>query len=144
MQYQKTQEKQLQELKKMSNQNLGIDASSRQYGDAEGRVNFQDVPDKISKIFFGDPQKQYGQDLELMMKLGHGALIIFMILGVVAIIFMVMMLIMSCSAAFAGSNSAPAPYEDGEPLQRSSSRASSNYQNPNGVGRHGVGERTRH
>ena len=41
-------------------------------------------------------------DLELMMKLGHGALIIFMILAVVTIIFLVLMLIMSCSAALVG------------------------------------------
>ena len=40
----------------------GIDPSSRQYGgDAEGRLSLQEVPDKISRIFFGDPQKAYAQ-----------------------------------------------------------------------------------
>ena len=41
--------------------NLGGDASSRQYDDVEGRLSLQEVPDKISRIFFGDPQKQYQQ-----------------------------------------------------------------------------------
>ena len=41
--------------------NLGADASSRQYADAEGRLSLQEVPDKISRIFFGDPEKQYQQ-----------------------------------------------------------------------------------
>ena len=41
--------------------NLGADASSRQYDDVEGRLSLQEVPDKISRIFFGDPQKQYQQ-----------------------------------------------------------------------------------
>ena len=39
----------------------GIDPSSRQYGDAEGRLSLQEVPDQISRIFFGDPQKAYAQ-----------------------------------------------------------------------------------
>ena len=41
--------------------NLGADASSRQYDDVEGRLSLQEVSDKISRIFFGDPQKQYQQ-----------------------------------------------------------------------------------
>ena len=41
--------------------NLGAGASSRQYADAEGRLSLQEVPDKISRIFFGDPEKQYQQ-----------------------------------------------------------------------------------
>jgi len=168
--------------------NLGVDASSRQYADAEGRLSLQKVPDKISRIFFGDPEKQYQQgssygapsssygapygdsysapayqaprdngfiyysdfpkDLELMMKLGHGALIIFMILAVVTIIFLVLMLIMSCSSALVGGKSSQDPYDqsDSAPLRRSSSRSSAggNYQDPNGIRRNGVGERSRH
>ena len=49
------------DLKKMVASNLGADASSRQYDDVEGRLSLQEVPDKISRIFFGDPQKQYQQ-----------------------------------------------------------------------------------
>ena len=45
----------------MVSQGLGGDATSRQYGDVEGRLSLQEVPDKISKIFFGDPQQQYQQ-----------------------------------------------------------------------------------
>ena len=51
----------------MVSQNLGADASSRQYGDPEGRLTIQEVPDKISRIFFGDPQKQYGQGQDIIM-----------------------------------------------------------------------------
>ena len=46
--------------------NLGADASSRQYDDVEGRLSLQEVPDKISRIFFGDPQKQYQQGRKLV------------------------------------------------------------------------------
>ena len=45
----------------MVSSSLGADASSRQYDDVEGRLSLQEVPDKISRIFFGDPQKQYQQ-----------------------------------------------------------------------------------
>ena len=45
----------------MVSSSLGADASSRQYGDVEGRLSLEEVPDKISRIFFGDPQKQYQQ-----------------------------------------------------------------------------------
>ena len=45
----------------MVSSSLGADASSRQYEDVEGRLSLEDVPDKISRIFFGDPQKQYQQ-----------------------------------------------------------------------------------
>ena len=47
--------------------NLGADASSRQYDDVEGRLSLQEVPDKISRIFFGDPQKQYQQGRGYLM-----------------------------------------------------------------------------
>ena len=44
---------------------VGVDASSRQYDDAEGRLSLQEVPDKISRIFFGDPQQQYQQGIAI-------------------------------------------------------------------------------
>ena len=50
----------------MVSQSLGGDATSRQYGDVEGRLSLQEVPDKISKIFFGDPQQQYQQGRKLL------------------------------------------------------------------------------
>ena len=49
--------------------NLGGDASSRQYDDVEGRLSLQEVPDKISRIFFGDPQKQYQQGRDYLLPL---------------------------------------------------------------------------
>jgi hypothetical protein len=48
-------------IRKMVVASQGADASSRQYDDAEGRLSLQEVPDKISRIFFGDPQKEYQQ-----------------------------------------------------------------------------------
>ena len=50
----------------MVSQGLGGDATSRQYGDVEGRLSLQEVPDKISKIFFGDPQQQYQQGRQFL------------------------------------------------------------------------------
>ena len=50
----------------MVSQSLGGDATSRQYGDVEGRLSLQEVPDKISKIFFGDPQQQYQQGRQFL------------------------------------------------------------------------------
>ena len=52
----------------MVSQSLGGDATSRQYGDVEGRLSLQEVPDKISKIFFGDPQQQYPQGRQISTK----------------------------------------------------------------------------
>ena len=52
----------------MVSQGLGGDATSRQYGDVEGRLSLQEVPDKISKIFFGDPQQQYQQGRQFLYK----------------------------------------------------------------------------
>ena len=50
----------------MVSKSLGGDATSRQYGDVEGRLSLQEVPDKISKIFFGDPQQQYQQGRQFL------------------------------------------------------------------------------
>lgn len=106
-------------------------ARQGQYDDAEGRLNLQEVPEKISRIFFGDPSQggydSYGApapsynapntggygyqynggsyyypnfpaDLELLMKLGHGALILFIILAVVGIIFLLILTCIYCSS----------------------------------------------
>ena len=108
----------------------------RTYDDVEPRLNFQEAQDKISKYFFGDtagydtgygapPPPAYNpgiggvyystfdSDLRLVMKLGQGALIVFMILAIVAIVFLVMMTCLYCSSGFFGGRQSQQPdYRD--------------------------------
>ena len=45
-----------------------IDGSAQNYPDSEGRLAIQDIPDKISRVFFGDPQAQYGQGTSQLLQ----------------------------------------------------------------------------